>query len=93
MALTVPSHFGFISGKACDELNSGKELDCVWSCVDEFLSFLYGQVLALVVPSRLEFISGEDWAMISDWQTVGLCWCFALVAFSSDVEASLVIPC
>ena len=42
---------------------------------------LYRQVMALMVPSRLEFISSEDWAMISDWQTVGLCWCFALVAF------------
>ena len=51
------------------------------------------QVLALIVPSRLEFISSGDWAMISDWQTVGLCWCFTLIAFSSDVGASLVVPC
>jgi hypothetical protein len=43
--------------------------------------FLYRQVLTLMVPSRLEFISSGDWAMISDWQTVGLCWCFALIAF------------
>ena len=30
------------------------------------LSSLYRQVLALMVPSRLEFISSGDWAMISD---------------------------
>jgi hypothetical protein len=41
--------------------------------------FLYRQVLTLMVPSRLELISSGDWAMMSDWQTVGLCWCF--VAF------------
>jgi len=27
---------------------------------------LYRQILALMVPSRLEFISSGDWAMISD---------------------------
>jgi len=29
-------------------------------------SSLYGQVLALMVPSRFEIISSGDWAMISD---------------------------
>ena len=53
--------------------------------------FLYRQVLTLMVPSRLEFISSGDWAMISDWQAVGLCWCFTLIVFSSDVGASPVV--
>src|SRR5271170_3796346 len=38
LALIVPSRLGFISGKACDELNSGEELDCVWCGLDCFLS-------------------------------------------------------
>jgi hypothetical protein len=40
-------------------------------CFVSIVSFYYlssscRQVLALMVPSRLEFISGGDWVMISD---------------------------